>query len=140
MRLYLDLSVVIALLIEDSLTARAEACIDAGNHVLVVSDFAGAEFASAVARRVRMRELTEAEARSAFSAFDNFVFQATESVDTISNDVRRAEAALRRLDLTLRAPDALNIVIAQRVDAVLLTFDTKMAASARALGLAVVTG
>ncbi len=61
-------------------------------------------------------------------------------MDTISNDVRRAEAALRRLDLTLRAPDALNIMIPQRVDAVLLTFDTKMAASARALGLDVITG
>jgi hypothetical protein len=53
---------VVALLIENSLAARAEACINAGNLVLFVSDFAGAEFASAVARRVRMHELTEAEA------------------------------------------------------------------------------
>ncbi len=127
-------------MVEDALTVRAEACLGEGTHVLVVSDFAGAEFASAVARRVRMRELTEADARAAFSGFDAFVLRAAEYVDTLSSDVRGAQAALRRLDMTLRAPDALNIMIAQRVDAALLTFDAKMAASARTLGLDVVGG
>jgi predicted nucleic acid-binding protein len=139
-RLYLDASVIVALLIADSLTARAEACLSGGTQVLVVSDFAGAEFASAVAaRRVRMRDLTEADARAAFSAFDAFVLGLL-NTSIRSSDVRRAQAALRRLNMTLRAPDALNIMIAQRVDAVLLTFDIKMAASARALGLDVVIG
>jgi predicted nucleic acid-binding protein len=41
---------------------------------------------------------------------------------------------LRRLDLTLRTPDALNIAIAQRAASVLMTFDEKMAANAHALG------
>ena len=44
------------------------------------------------------------------------------------------------LDLPLRTPDALNIAIAQRVGADLLTFDHKMAASARSLGTTVVMG
>jgi predicted nucleic acid-binding protein len=48
--------------------------------------------------------------------------------------VSAAEAFLRRLDLNLRTPDALNIAIAQRVGALLVSFDEKMAASARALG------
>jgi predicted nucleic acid-binding protein len=54
-------------------------------------------------------------------------------------DVAVATAFLRRLDLTLRAPDAIHIAIAQRVDATLVTFDQGMATAALALGRAVVT-
>jgi hypothetical protein len=52
----------------------------------------------------------------------------------LASFARRTGAALRRLDLTLRTPDALNIAIAQRVGATLATFDAKMADAARALG------
>jgi hypothetical protein len=45
---------------------------------------------------------------------------------------------LRRLDLGLRTADALNIAIAQRIRAALPTFDQKLAASARVLGIPVV--
>jgi predicted nucleic acid-binding protein len=41
---------------------------------------------------------------------------------------------LRRLDLNIRTADALNIAIAQRVGAALVTFDQKLAASALTLG------
>ncbi len=52
-------------------------------------------------------------------------------------DVKRADAVMRRLDLTLRTPDALHIAIAERIGATMATFDDKMAAAARILGLAV---
>lgn len=48
--------------------------------------------------------------------------------------MKAAEAFVRRLDLTLRAPDALHIAMAQRNGAALVTFDEKMAACAKALG------
>jgi uncharacterized protein len=38
--------------------------------------------------------------------------------------------------LPLRAPDAIHIAMAQRVGAALVTFDRRMAAAARALGIA----
>ncbi len=50
-------------------------------------------------------------------------------------DVLAAEGFLRRLDLTLLAPDALHIAMCQRIGATLATFDEKMAASARMLGV-----
>jgi uncharacterized protein len=139
-RLYLDAGVLVALVTDDPFTARAEACLGAGTPVLVVSDAAAAEVASAIARRVRMREMTEMDARNAFALFDALVIRAAERIVTEPSDARGAELALRRLDLPLRNPDALNITVAQRVDAVLLTFDMKMAEVARALGLDVVTG
>jgi len=139
-RLYLDASVLVALVSTDPLTTCAEACRAAGTHLLVVSDFATAEVASAIARRVRMREMTEMDARSAFALIDALVVRVAERIATEAGDVKAAEVALRRLDLPLRTPDALNIAIAQRVDAALLTFDMKMAEAARALGLDVVPG
>jgi uncharacterized protein len=42
---------------------------------------------------------------------------------------------LRRLDLNLRAPDALNIAVAQRLGIAIATFDQRMAVAARRLGV-----
>jgi uncharacterized protein len=81
-------------------------------HRLIVSDFAAAEFASAMARRVRTGGITPDEARLAFSTFDAWAARATRREQTKAADVSAAEAFLRRLDLNLRTPDALNIAIA----------------------------
>ena len=131
---YLDASVLVALLTDDLLTGRADTFMRTKKPVLVVSDFAAAEFASAIARRVRTGEITPDEARSGFSAFDAWAARAPRREQTKAADVSAAEAFLRRLDLNLRTADALNIAIAQRVGAALVTFDEKMEASARMLG------
>jgi predicted nucleic acid-binding protein len=83
-----------------------------------------------------MRTLTQPAARIVFMQFDTWL-QGTERAETIHADVATAERALRRLDMNLRAPDALNIAIAQRIGATLMTFDDKMAACAKALGVPV---
>ena len=138
MSVYLDASVIVALLMVDALTARADAFFRANTPVLIVSDFAAIEFASAVARRVRTGNITADEARRGFSAFDAWVARATVREETSSADLRAAEALLRRVDLSLRTADALNIAIAQRMRASLVTFDRKMAATAEVLGIPVV--
>jgi len=81
-----------------------------------------------------MKLLSTDEARVAFSNFDTWVERATTRIEALAADVRTAEAILRRLDLTLRTPDALNIAIAQRANATLATFDARMAESAGILG------
>ena len=55
-------------------------------------------------------------------------------------DVAAATAYLRRLDLTLRTADALNIAIAERTGCTLLNFDRKMAEGAQAIGLSIAAG
>lgn len=134
MRVYLDASMLVALLTQDSLTDRAEAFLRRVRPVLLISDFAAAEFSSALARRVRTGEILVDDARAAFAALDLWSFQAAERVETVSSDIRAAEGFLRRLDCNLRTPDALNIAIAQRVRGALATFDVKMAKAAEALG------
>jgi predicted nucleic acid-binding protein len=131
---YLDASVLVALLTNNPRTSRADAFVRTKKPILIVSDFAAAEFASAIARRVRMGEIAADEARIGFSNFDAWAMRATRRERTKAADVSAAEAFLRRLDLNLRAADAVNIAIAQRLGAALVTFDRRMAASACALG------
>jgi predicted nucleic acid-binding protein len=61
---YLDTSVVIALLKPEALSDRADRFISE-NKTVILSDFAAAEFASAVARWVRSRELNMSEGHRA---------------------------------------------------------------------------
>jgi predicted nucleic acid-binding protein len=134
---YLDASVLVALFTIDHFTARAKSFLTTHSPMLVVSDFAVAEFASAVSRRVRTKDLTADEARIAFASFDSWRARATQHVDATTPDIAAAASVLRRLDLNLRTPDAINIGIADRIGAALATFDERMAMAARALGVQV---
>jgi uncharacterized protein len=134
---YLDASVLVALFTTDPHSVRADSFLQSYVVMPIVSDFASAEFASAVARRVRTRDLTRSEARAAFLSFDAWTAQATRRVQVGSGDVTTAEMFLRQLDLTLQTPDALNLAITQRLEASLATFDKTMATCARILRIPV---
>jgi uncharacterized protein len=136
---YLDANILVALLTPEPFSGRADTFLQTNTEPLIVSDFAAAEFSSAVARRVRMSEFTLYQARFTLSRFDTWLARTADRVEISPADVAAATAFLRRLDLPLRTPDALHIAIAQRIGASLVTFDQRMAASARALGMAVAT-
>lgn len=141
MSLYLDTSFLAGLFIEaDIFASRAAAFFAETNETLVVSDFAAAEFASVVARVARMNNITEVQARAIFDGFDAWRARFADEEETASSDIQSAAAIIRRLDLNIRAPDAVNLAIARRVGASLVTFDRRMADNARALGVAVVAG
>jgi predicted nucleic acid-binding protein len=137
--LYLDANILVALLTSEPLSERADEFLRNNPQVLIVSDFAAAEFASAIARRVRTRETTIGDAQKDLAEFDVWAARSSERIDLNPRDVATATAYLRRLDLTLLTPDALHIAIAGRLDATLVTFDRGMASAARALGMAVAT-
>jgi uncharacterized protein len=131
---HLDASVLVALFTNDPLTARAETFLRAESLVLIVSDFAAVEFSSVIARHVRTKDIKKDDARIVFSNFDTWTARTTQRAHTSAEDIIAAEVLLRRLDLALRTPDAINIAIAQRMEATLVTFDKKMAAAARSIG------
>jgi uncharacterized protein len=133
-RFYLDANILVALLTSEALSDRADNFIRNNPESLIVSDFASAEFSSAIARRVRTGEATHEEARIILSGLDTWLVRSAERIQIAPVDVALADSFLRRLDLTLVTPDALHIAIAQRVGATLVTFDRRMAAGARALG------
>jgi len=136
LNLYLDASALLPLFIQESKTQRAHELLR-GN-MLVISDFAIAEFSSGVARRARLGEINDSGASVVFAALDAWTLDIARRENLTSGDVGVAISLVRRLELGLRAPDAINIAIAQRCEAQLLTFDQKMARSARSLGLTVI--
>jgi predicted nucleic acid-binding protein len=137
---YLDASFLVPLFAnQEPLTARANFYIRASTPEVVISDFAGAEFASAIARLTRMGALSAAQSAGLFADFDIWVAQVATRAETTTADVSAAAGFIRRLAFSLRTPDALNIAIAQRTSVGLATFDTRMAESATALGMPVAT-
>lgn len=137
MTVYLDTSVIVPLFMDEAFSSRSHDFLRSRAPVCLVSDFAAAEFSSALARRVRMGELIVDRARIAFGLFDDWMPRAAQQVETAATDISAAAAFIRRLDLPLRTPDALHIAIARRMGASLVTFDDGMAAAARILGVAV---
>lgn len=80
------------------------------------------------------------EARQAFSDFDSWVAQNARQAECTGADVAGAIGLLRRLDLALRAPDALHLAITRRTESRVLTFDRIMAGAARKLGIRTAAG
>lgn len=137
MSLYLDASVLVSLFLRDTHTDRAAAMVAAVGSEAIVSDFARAEFAAVMGRLQRTGELATPAISTVFSIFDEGTAVVPRKVAVLGIDITDTEAILRRLDLGLRAPDALHIAIVRRIGATLATFDNRMADAARALALRV---
>ncbi len=135
MSVYLDANVIIPLFIKDVFSSRAFAFMARKPAGIVISDFASAEFVSVLGVRCRAKAVTVAQAKAALANFDAWTAANAVTVETISADIRAAEAMLRRFDLTLRTPDALHIALVKRLNAELVTLDERMAIGARALGV-----
>jgi predicted nucleic acid-binding protein len=134
---YLDASVLLPTLIAEPATEAVYDCLGADGRELLISDFAAAEVASALSRLVRMALLTDADASTRLADFDAWRAAMSLPVDIAASDARLADIYARRFDLGLRAPDALHLAIARRLDATLVTLDRRLATAAREMGITV---
>ena len=138
MSIYFDTSFVVGLFVDtDTFATGARAFYVEADDVYVVSDFVAAEFASVIARLTRMKRLPDEEAQAIFNRFDTWRARSAESEAASEFDIRTATAIIRRLDLNIRAPDAINLAMAHRLGASIATFDRRMADNARALGITI---
>ena len=135
MSAYLDASILLPTLIAEPMTEAVYDYLGADHQELLISDFAAAEVASALSRLVRMALLTEADASARLADFDAWRAAMSLPVDIRASDARLAYVYVRRFDLGLRAPDALHLAIARRLDATLVTLDRRLTAAARELGI-----
>lgn len=132
----LDTNLLVSLLVGDALIPRATDAMSRLTGDLVVSDFAVAEFTAVIGRLVRIGQLDDAAGQSRLATFDVWVPQSALLVSALAADIATATTMLRQFDLNLRAPDALHIAMARRLDATLVTFDRRMEQAARSLGVA----
>ena len=133
---YLDTNAAIGLLTVDPLSARVRTVLRQSSAPIFISDFLGVEFSAVVSRKARAGVITHQHALDALAALDQWSARVSR-FELEAGDIARADLFVRRLDLPLLAPDAIHIAIAQRLGATLVTFDRRMAAAARTLGLAV---
>lgn len=134
---YLDTSLLVPLFVIDSSSERARAFMATEAPTPVVSDFAAAEFASAISRLVRTNALNSAQATSIFSMFDTWRARTATECWVEASDVATASAILRRLELSLRTPDALHLAMARRIGVPLATFDQRLAEIAMQNGVTI---
>jgi predicted nucleic acid-binding protein len=134
--LYLDASILVALLQEEDGSETAVQLVESADQILIVSEFARGEVASAISRLVRMKQIGFEEAGERLEAFDEWVATATQPIPTEASDIRLASHYVRRLDLGLRMPDAIHLAMVQARNFTLATLDEGMRRVARELGIA----
>jgi predicted nucleic acid-binding protein len=134
---YLDASALIPTLVQEPETTAVKAYLVGAFQELLISDFAAAEIASGLSRLVRMGLMEGADAGARLADFDAWRAATSSPVDVQPSDARLAYAYVRRFDLRLRAPDALHLAIARRIDATLVTLDRRLAHAAADIGIAV---
>lgn len=111
--LYFDTSFLAPLILEEATSARIEAFfakLPAG--ALYVSHWTRVEFASLIAREVRMGGLAESDALLAIAQFDELVADSFQVVAPGVADYELAKAYIQHFATKLRAGDALHLAIA----------------------------
>jgi predicted nucleic acid-binding protein len=134
---YLDASAVLPTLVAEAGSDRVIRFLRETTAPLVVSDFAAAEVASALARLTRLALLARDAAHRHLADFDLWRAGFTQTIDVQTPDARLANLIVRRFELGLRAPDALHLAVCRRAGATLVTLDRRLAAAARMLDLPV---
>jgi uncharacterized protein len=131
MNCYLDTSVVVALVLRDSHTAKAEAWLEHAAPACIVSDFCAIEFASVVSRQVRMSHLSTADGSAVLDLFDEWITRTAQLVTSSGEHMEAAGRMVRDFDTKLSAPDAIHLAVAKHRGLVLVTFDQRLSDAAR---------
>jgi predicted nucleic acid-binding protein len=110
---YFDTSFLAPLILEEATSTKTEAFfakLPVGE--LYVSHWTRVEFASLIAREVRMGGLAEADALLAIAQFDELVTDSFQIVTPGIADYELAKAYIQHFATKLRAGDALHLAIA----------------------------
>lgn len=139
--LYADTSAILPFYRSEAKSAAIEELFLTQREPLVISDLVRVEFASALARWVRMGELDETQANRIESAFHEDVRVGRFRVTAIDASVyERAMHWLLTRRTNLRTLDALHLACAEANQTPLLTLDQSLKNSAEFLGIATVEG
>ena len=138
---YLDTSFIAPLFISEDTSDAVEDHLRHIDGTLVTSDWTRVEFASLLARRVRMKELNVAQADAIREVFDATLLSSFEIWVISSADCAVAIQLLRDPATGLRAGDALHLgVIHNHHRPHLLSLDQSMVKAARTLSFQASTG
>ena len=134
---YFDTSFLVPLILPEATSeAITEFFRNVSAEVLTVSHWTRVEFASLLAREVRMGHMDAAAAREAGARFETMVEESFVALLPNRDDFDRAGEWLSRFETGLKAGDALHLAIASNRRAVAIySLDKVMIAAGRTLGV-----
>jgi uncharacterized protein len=140
--IYVDTSVLVALVVNEASSAAVAQWYAASKAPLVSAAWCVPEFASALGIKQRTGHLTAEQAQEAWATFGRFVANDVQLLPVEPADFHRAALLTLQAASALRAGDALHLACAERANAkTVATLDAVMVANAKRLGLkAVVFG
>ena len=133
MTVSLDTSVLVAALTEEPRSDDAARMLGLSES-WVITDWAAAEFSAAIRTKARRGELLSSQTGFVEASFDAVIARLGGTVAVTPEDHRRTRM-LVIADGLIRAPDALHIIVAQRLGASLATFDIDQMRAAKAAGV-----
>jgi uncharacterized protein len=139
--LYFDTSFIVPYILPESTSSRVQQFFtDQQSTNLAIRHWTRIEFASMLAREVRMQAMSEQAARDADTRFEAVMAQSFLVLLPDRNDFDLSKQYLARFETGLRSGDALHLAIGKNngVEA-FYTFDKKLFRAAKLLGLPATT-
>jgi predicted nucleic acid-binding protein len=136
--IYLDASLVVALLVPEAHSDRADAWFAAQpTGSLAISGWVTAEVSSALSIKLRTGAITLDRRAAALSAWNALRNASLLTLAMLEEHFEQAARIADRYDLGIRGGDALHLAIVRDSGSRLATLDTRMAEAALQLGVAV---
>ena len=138
MKHYLDTNFILSFVLMDARSSRADEWLRKSNYALVTSIWAEMEIRSLLNRRMRNRDISQAEAETFINRINTWIRTKAVCLDLNAAAGQIALSLASDPVYKLSAADSLHLGIAIAANSILVTFDDRLADAAHSNGYPVI--